>query len=81
MVINTYVTKVSTHVAVAAGCATGLLLLGKLDSLLLQLAALTIVGLIIWARVTTRNHTVAQVLLGLLVGTGSVLGVFPLLLR
>jgi hypothetical protein len=80
LAINTYITKVSTHVAVAAGCATGLLLLGKLDSLPLQLTALTIVGLIIWARVTTRNHTVAQVLLGLMVGIGSVLVVFPLLL-
>lgn len=81
LAINTYFTKISTHVAVVAGCATGLLLLGKLDTLFLQLIALLIIGSTIWARVTTRNHTVTQVLLGLVVGIGSVLAVFPLLLR
>lgn len=81
LVINTYFTKVSTHVAVVAGCTTGLLLLGKLDTPPLQLTALVVIALTIWARVTTRNHTVGQVLLGLLVGTGSVLAVFPLLLK
>ena len=78
--INSRYTKISTHVAVVTGCATGLWLLGKLDSPLLQITALAIIGLTIWARVTTRNHTPAQVALGLLVGAGSVLVVFPLLL-
>jgi hypothetical protein len=77
--VNAYYTKVSTHVAVAAGCCTGLLLLGRLDGLLLP-AALVIIGLTAWARITTRNHTPAQVLLGVLVGAGSVLVVFPFLL-
>lgn len=79
--INTYITKISTHTAVAAGCATGLLLLGRLDSMPLQFAMLAILVSVMWARVTTRNHTPGQVLLGLLVGGGSVLVVFPLLLR
>ena len=79
--INGFYTKVSTHVAVAAGCATGLGLLGKLDTPLLQVTALMIVALTIWARVTTRNHTVKQVVLGLVVGAGSVLVVFPLFLH
>ncbi|MAU08407.1 MAG: hypothetical protein CL607_01180 [Anaerolineaceae bacterium] len=79
--INAFYTKVSTHVAVAAGCATGLMLLGKLDTPLLQVTALMIVALTMWARVTTRNHTVKQVVLGLVVGAGSVLVVFPLFLH
>ena len=78
MAINTWYTKISTHMAVVAGCATGLWLLGKLDHPMLQLAALAIVVLTGWARITTRDHTRLQVLLGLLVGAGVVLLVFPL---
>lgn len=79
-VLTHYYTKISTHVAVAAGCTAGLWLLGHLDGPLLQVAGLGVVGLTAWARVTTRHHTLAQVVLGLVVGTGSVLVVFPLLL-
>lgn len=79
LLINTYYTKISTHVAVAVGCATGLWMLEKLNTLFLQVTVLVIVLLTIWARVTTRNHTVQQVILGLMVGAGSVLVVFPLL--
>jgi len=81
LLINTYVTKVSTHAAVASGCMTGLLLLGKLNHPLLVLSALAVVGLTLWARVTTRNHTVEQVVMGTLTGATSVLIVFPLILR
>lgn len=80
MTINVYWTKVSTHVAVATGCVTGLWLLGHLPSLPLQVTGLAIIGLTAWARITTRNHTPGQVLLGLVVGGGTVLLVFPLLL-
>ena len=79
--INRHYTKISTHVAVAAGCGSGLWLLGKLDHPLLQFAVLMIIGLTMWARITTRNHTPAQVLLGLIVATGTVLVVFSFLLR
>lgn len=80
LLINTYVTKVSTHAAVASGCMTGLLLLGKLNHPVLMLLALTVVGLTLWARVTTRNHTVQQVIMGTLTGATAVLIVFPLVL-
>lgn len=81
LLINTYVTKVSTHAAVASGCMTGLLLLGKLNHPMLVLSALVVVGLTLWARVTTRNHTVRQVIMGTLTGATAVLIVFPLVLR
>lgn len=55
LLINSYFTKVSTHVAVAAGCVTGLMILGKLDTLLLQIIAMGIVLLLIWARIKTQN--------------------------
>ncbi|HEX2907067.1 MAG TPA: hypothetical protein VHO69_09425, partial [Phototrophicaceae bacterium] len=79
-VINRYVTKISTHAAVAAGCASGLLLLGELPTLLAQLVVLALVIITIWARVVTKNHTPTQVILGLLVGSLPVFLVFPLLL-
>ena len=78
--VNTAFTKISTHVAVAAGCATGLLVLGKLDTTLAQIVAVLVVVLTSWARVTTKNHTLLQVVLGFVVGAGSVLLMFPLFL-
>ncbi len=81
LTINTYVTKVSSHAAVLAGCAMGLLLLGKLDSIGLQLAVLAIVLATSWSRIATRNHTLSQVVLGLVVGCLPVLVIFPLFLR
>lgn len=80
LLINRYFTKISTHSGVAAGCATGLLLLGKLNTLPLQLVVVAIVLLTSWARIRTRNHTPFQVLLGLVVGTGAALIVLPILL-
>jgi hypothetical protein len=80
MNINRYVTKISIHAAVTAGSAMGLLILGKLNSPALQIGTLAIVLLVAWARVTTKNHTLAQVLLGLAVGVGTVILVFPLAL-
>jgi membrane-associated phospholipid phosphatase len=81
LLFNTYVTKISTHAGVAAGCMTGLFALGKLPTLPLQLIALGIVVIVALARVSDRNHTLQQVTLGILVGAGSVLLVFPLVLR
>lgn len=75
--INRWVTKISAHAAVAAGGFTGLLMLGKLANpvILIMLAALVILTL--WARVVTRNHTLSQVIMGVLVGALPVLVVFP----
>ena len=69
----------SGHVftAVVSGCFTGLLVLGKLDSTALIATGLAIIALTIWARIVTKNHTPLQVTLGLVVGAGSVLVVFP----
>lgn len=75
-VINAFVTKISGHAAVAAGCAVGLLVSGKITS---GVAAVVIVGLafaVMWARVRTHNHTLAQVISGALVGALPVLLVF-----
>lgn len=78
--INTTFTKISTHTAVVAGCGMGLFLLGKLNHPLLLGLVIAIALLTAWARVTTKNHTLTQVVLGLLVGGGTVLLIFPLLL-
>lgn len=79
--INTWVTKISGHAAVVMGCYMGLLLLGRLETPLVQLILLVLVVLTLWARVVTDNHTVRQVVLGVLVGALPVLVVFPLVLR
>lgn len=79
--INTWVTKISGHAAVAAGCYTGLLLLGRLETPVIQALLLGLVMLTLWARVVTRHHTIRQVILGVLVGALPVLVVFPLMLR
>jgi hypothetical protein len=80
LLINTFVTKLSAHAAVAAGCYTTLLLLGRLDSQWLQVGLLALVVLTLWSRIATRNHSLSQVVLGLLLGTLPVLLVFPLIL-
>ena len=79
--INAYITKLSAHAAVAAGCYTGLLLLGKLDNPVVQWGLFAFVVATVWARVTTRNHSIGQVILGLVVGTLPVLIVFPIVLN
>lgn len=73
--INTWVTKISGHAAVAAGCFTTLLVLGKLPPTLLLILFLLVV-MTVWARVVTRNHTPTQVTMGVLVGALPVLLVF-----
>lgn len=77
--INHFYTKVSAHTAVISGCFTALVLFGKLGSVLIAVGILMIV-LVGWARLTTKNHTPLQIVLGIAVGAGSVLLVFPLLL-
>lgn len=78
--INRWMTKISTHAAVAAGCFTTLLLLGKVGNPLLQILLLILVVLTLWARIVTRNHTIPQVVMGALVGVVCVLLIFPLAL-
>ena len=80
LAINAWVTKISTHAAVAVGCYTALLILGRLETLFLQTFLLALVILTLWARVVTKNHTIRQVVLGTLVGALPVLLVFPLVL-
>lgn len=80
LLINRFVTKLSTHAAVVAGCASGLLVLGRVT----PLSALLIGGVVLstlWARVVTRHHTWSQVVLGALLGVLPVLLVFPATLR
>ncbi|MEO8391408.1 MAG: phosphatase PAP2 family protein [Chloroflexota bacterium] len=78
--INHWVTKVSAHAAVATGCFTALIFLGKVVNPLVTLILFACVILTLWARIVTRNHTLAQVLLGVLVGALPVIVVFPLVL-
>lgn len=80
LAINAWVTKISTHAAVAVGCYTALLILGRLETPFLQIFLLALVVLTLWARVVTKNHTIRQVVLGTLVGALPVLLVFPLVL-
>lgn len=80
LLANEYITKISTHAAVLAACITGLLWMGKLASPILQASMLVITGATLWSRYTTKNHTIPQLLLGLVAGSGSVLLTFPLVL-
>jgi membrane-associated phospholipid phosphatase len=79
--INTWLTMISIHTAVITGCVVGLLMLGKLPSPLLQGLGLAVIVATAWARITTRNHTMTQVILGVFVGALPVLLVFPLVLQ
>ena len=74
--INQFLTKISIHMGVASGCFAALWVVGKLSPplTLLCIALLLLLG---WARIQTKNHTVGQVILGCIVGIGSVLAVFP----
>jgi membrane-associated phospholipid phosphatase len=78
--VNHWVTKVSAHAAVATGCLVALVLLGKVANPILGVILLVLVIVTLWARVVTRNHTIPQVLLGVLIGALPVLIVFPLAL-
>jgi hypothetical protein len=78
--INTWITKISIHSAVITGCVIALWLLGAFPSLIFQLLAVIAIAMTAWARMVTRNHTVEQVLLGIVTGGVPVLLVFPILL-
>ncbi len=78
--INTWVTKISAHAAVATGCFSTLVILGKAGTPVVEVALLILVILTVWARVVTRHHTITQVILGVLVGVLPVFVVFPLVL-
>jgi membrane-associated phospholipid phosphatase len=75
--INAYVTKISIHAAVVAGCASALWVTGKLSHPLLIAGAIVAVVITLWARVVTKHHTPTQVILGALIGALPVLLVFP----
>jgi hypothetical protein len=76
MTFNSYLTKVSIHVAVAVGCATALFALGTLDTVGLKIMALVVILVVTWSRIVTRNHTIMQVVLGVILGVVPVLLVF-----
>lgn len=80
MLINHSVTKISAHAGVIAGCLTGLFLIGKLNHPVLLTLVVLVAVVTMWSRVVTKNHTVAQVVMGFLVGALPVLIVFPLML-
>ena len=80
MLINQYMTKISAHAGVIAGCLTGLLLIGKLNHPLLLALVVLIAIITMWSRVTTKNHTIPQVIMGFLLGALPVLIVFPMML-
>ena len=67
--INTFVTKASVHASLVAIAFSGLWSLGYLDHPVLFAISVVIVGSVAWARKVSRNHTVNQLILGLLTGT------------
>lgn len=81
LLINRYITKISTHAGVIAACGTGLLLAGKMHHPALIAFFVLIAATTMWSRIETKNHTLLQVVLGFLVGAMSVLIAFPLILR
>jgi membrane-associated phospholipid phosphatase len=74
-IINTFVTKISLHSLIMAGCATAITYLHPVGLVLAAGAAA--VG---WARVSLGQHTAGQVLAGWVVAVGSVITVFGLYL-
>ena len=76
LTINHFFTKISIHAGVMAGCVTALVFLQVLHPIV-QAMLILMVPLVLWSRHVTKNHTLTQLLLGLLVGGGSVLIVFP----
>lgn len=81
IVVNQWITKLSAHTAVVAGCLTGLVVAGKvalLPGIIVTVFCLLLVG---YARIVTRNHTLQQVVLGAIIGTLPVLVVFPLVMQ
>lgn len=80
LLITMYVTKISAHAGVLAGCTMALLLTGKLTNPLLLALVLIISVVTMWSRIATRNHTFPQIVMGYLLGALPVLLVFPLML-
>jgi hypothetical protein len=78
--INHFFTKISTHLAVISGCVMALLLVGDLSGVVEISLGIIVIVLTAWARWVTKNHSIIQVSLGILVGSGMVLLIFPLFL-
>src|ERR1700722_19052731 len=75
LALITMVWKISIHCAVASGSVTILALMyGPL-----VLCGYVLVGLLGWARVTVRDHSVAQVVAGSLLGAAAAAGAYALL--
>lgn len=80
LAINHYYTKISVHAAVIMACSWGVVWLGHVPSGPARLGLLLVVLATGWARYTTRNHSLLQILLGYVVGLGSVTLAFVLVL-
>jgi hypothetical protein len=78
--INAHFTKVSTHVAVITGCTIGVMMLDTANEPVVFVLCAVLIVITGWARVVTRNHTINQVLLGVVTGSLPVLITFPILL-
>jgi membrane-associated phospholipid phosphatase len=81
VIVNQWITKLSAHTAVVAGCLTGLLVAGKIAPVPGIVIVVICVLLVGYARIVTRNHTLQQVILGAIIGTLPVLVVFPLVMQ
>lgn len=71
--VNILYTKISAHTAVIAGIMTSFAVMGELDHILLVVGAGLAVIATAWARMSTGNHSLKQVTLGVVVSTTSVL--------
>lgn len=74
--VNTLATKASVHTALVAMSVTGLVMTGHLNTPLSIIMGIAIIVAAGWARMITRNHTLAQVVIGAILGALSVLIVF-----
>lgn len=74
--VNTFITKASVHTALVAMSVIGLVMTGHLNTPVLLLAGLAVIVAASWARMVTRNHTLAQVVIGALLGALAVMLVF-----
>ena len=76
--INSAYTKISTHTAVVSGIMAAFWIMGELDHILLKIGAVIAVASVGWARVVTKNHTLIQVILGIIVSVSAVLIAFSI---
>ena len=77
-IINETYTKISTHTAVVSGILTAFWLMGELDHYILKIGAIIVILSIGWARIKTKNHTLMQVIMGIIVSIFAVVIAFKI---